>query len=121
MAFRFEHLTIWKEAITYASDIYVLTKAFPKDELFALTNQLRRAASSISTNIAEGAGANSKKDFAHFLDIAIKSAYETVSLLYFAQEQGYVTEVVRLSLYEDADRIVRKIKAFRLQLLNDKP
>ncbi len=117
MAFRFEHLNIWKDAVNYAKKIYILTKNFPKDELFALTNQLRRAVSSISTNIAEGSGSSSKKDFSHFLDIAIKSAFETVSLLYLAKEQGYITEKERLEFYEQAEILVKKIQAFKRTLL----
>lgn len=116
MAFRFEHLNIWKDALVYAKKIYASTRKFSKDELFALTSQLRRAASSISTNIAEGAGSSSKKDFAHFLDIAIKSTFETVSLLYLAQEQGYITEKERLELYSEAEILVKKIQAFRRSL-----
>ena len=116
MAFRFEHLDIWKDSLLYANHIYLLTKKFPRDELFALTNQLRRAVSSISTNIAEGSGSTSKKDFAHFLDIAIKSTYETVSLLYLATEQGYITEAERKDLYEKAEILVKKINSFKKYL-----
>ena len=78
MAFRFEQLQIWQSAIIFTNNIYTATKVFPPEERFSLTDQLRRSASSIAANIAEGSGSSSKKDFSHYLDIAIKSTYETV-------------------------------------------
>ncbi len=75
MAFRFEELEIWRDAILFAKLIYKLTERFPSRELFSLTDQLRRCAASIAANIAEGSGSSSKKDFAHYLEIAIKSLY----------------------------------------------
>lgn len=113
MAFRFEHLETWKDSILYAKSIYSVTKTFPRDEIFALTNQLRRAASSISTNIAEGAGGSSKKDFRHFLDIAVKSCYETVSLMFLAMELEYISNDKRIVEYEKADILVKKITSLR--------
>lgn len=113
MAFRFEHLEIWKDSILFAKQIYAVTKTFPRDELYALVDQLRRAASSIAANIAEGAGSSSKKDFAHYLDIAIKSIYETVSHLYLAEQQGYISSKKRLELYAKAEYLVKKIQSFR--------
>lgn len=69
--FRFEELEIWKSLIVYTKNIYLLTNTFPKQELFSLVDQLRRSSSSIAANIAEGSGSSSKKDFGHYLDIAI--------------------------------------------------
>jgi four helix bundle protein len=117
MAFRFEHLDIWKDSIIYSKKVYKLSKSFPRHEMFALTNQLRRAVNSISTNIAEGTGSSSKKDFSHFLDIAIKSTFETVSLLYLAEQENYIKEIERLKLYEEAEILVKKIQAFKRSLL----
>lgn len=120
MAFRFENLDIWKESNLFISKIYSATKKFPRDELFSLTNQLRRSASSISANIAEGAGSSSKKDFSHYLDIAIKSIYETVAHLYLAREQKYITEDLRRQFYDEAEVLVKRIQAFK-KWLNHKP
>lgn len=116
MAFRFEHLEVWKDAIAFASAIYRLTKKFPREELFALTSQLRRASSSISTNIAEGSGSSSKKDFCHYLDIAIKSAFEVVSLLQLALEQGYIAESEKSKLYKTAEILVKKMSSLKKSL-----
>ena len=81
MSFRFETLTIWQEARQFTSEIYFLTKKFPKEELFSLTDQIKRSSSSIAANIVEGSGSASKKDFAHYIDVGVKSLYETVSHL----------------------------------------
>ena len=113
MAFKFENLEIWKDSNQFVKNIYKITKKFPRDELFALTDQLRRSASSISANIAEGSGSSSKKDFTHYLDISIKSIYETVSHLYLAKDQGYLLEKDLLSLYNKAEVLVKRIQAFK--------
>lgn len=107
---RFEHLAIWQEAVHYTNKVYQITKQFPRDELFALSDQLKRSSSSIPANIAEGSGSSSKKDFCHYLDISIKSVYETVSHLYIAQDQKYITEAQRFILYDKAEILVRKIQ-----------
>ena len=115
--FRFEDLTIWQESITYTNSIYSITKKFPHTEHFALTNQLRRSSSSIAANIAEGSGSTSKKDFSHYLEIAIKSLYETVSHLQIALEQRYIDESEKKKLYEDAELLARKLRSFRRTLI----
>ncbi|HLD01616.1 MAG TPA: four helix bundle protein [Patescibacteria group bacterium] len=118
MAFRFEQLEIWHDANQYVDTIYKTVKTFPKDEMFALTDQLRRSASSIAANIAEGSGSTSKKDFMHYLDIAIKSIYETVSHLYLAKTQNYISEEQRIKLYTNAEILTKKIQAFKGWLRN---
>ena len=77
--FNFEKLDVWQEAINFVDLIYELTGAFPSDERFGLTNQMRRAAVSISSNIAEGSSRASRTDFARFVEIASGSLFEVVS------------------------------------------
>ncbi len=113
MAFRFESLDIWKESNNFVDKIYKISKKFPREETFALTDQLRRAASSVSANIAEGSGAGTKKDFSHHLDISIKSIFETVSHLHLANQQDYISEQQRKSLYDEAEVLVKKIQSFK--------
>lgn len=115
--FRFETLTIWQDAREFSKNIYVLTKKFPKYELFALTDQIRRAVNSISANIAEGSASSSSRDFAHYLDIAIKSLYETISHLQIAEDQEYILSQEKEKLYEKADLLSRKIRSFQKSLL----
>jgi four helix bundle protein len=77
--FNFEKLDVWNEAIAFADDVYRLTRTFPPDERFGLTSQIRRAAISISSNIAEGSSRASGNDFARFVEIAAGSLFEVVS------------------------------------------
>ena len=114
--FRFEELEIWKLAIEYGNELYDIADNFPSKELYGLGSQLRRAAVSISNNIAEGSGASTSKDFASFLDTSIKSTLETVNILYFAKIRKYITEEKRLKFYEKAEKIIRKIRSFKRTL-----
>lgn len=113
---RFENLDIWKEAIDYGVKVYNLIKQFPKDELYGIVSQLRRAAVSISSNIAEGSGSDSKKDFQKFLDISAKSTLETVSQIKFSIKLGYTNETEVITLLESATVLTRRIYAFRNSL-----
>ena len=85
----FRDLIIWQKAISFAKAVYILTKRFPPDEKFGMTSQIRRAAVSVSSNIAEGY-ARQRKEFSYFLSIARGSLAETESLLFLAVELGYL-------------------------------
>jgi four helix bundle protein len=76
--FNFEKLDVWQEPIQFADLVYELTGGFPSEECFGLTNQMRRAAVSISSNIAEGSSRASRTDFARFVEIATGSLFEVV-------------------------------------------
>ena len=118
--FSYESLDIWKLSVEYAKTIYRVTDKFPKSEIYGLTNQLRRAAVSISANIAEGSGASSINDKTHYLDIAVKSALETTSEIQIALELNYLSELSRNNLYEEAEKIIRKIRSYKRFLKTDK-
>ena len=81
--------TVWKKADELVYQIYLITKNFPKEEIYGLTSQLRRAALSIPTNIVEGYGRQSKKELKHFVNIALGSLAETKYLLYFSKRLDY--------------------------------
>lgn len=86
-------LDVWKKSRKLTSRIYSLTKKFPKDELYGLTNQIRRCAVSIPSNIAEGCGRSHPKESIHFFHIARGSLYELETQLYLSFDQNYITEV----------------------------
>lgn len=88
---RFKDLKVWEEAVLIATDIYKITSKFPRSEQFGMTSQLNRAVVSISSNIAEGAGRNSNKEFYQFLGIAIGFSCEVESLLKISNNLGMVT------------------------------
>src|SRR6478609_320774 len=88
--FRFEKLEIWQAARALNVEIYRTTRNFPPAESYGLTSQMRRAAVSISANIAEGAGRNSDRDFAHFLEQAYASAMELASHIFLASDLGFI-------------------------------
>lgn|SRR3989344_2035423 len=115
--FRFESLLIWKAAIGFSKDVYKLTKELPKEEIFALGDQLRRASVSISANIAEGSGSSTTKDFKNYLSISIKSSLEVVSLLMIAKENDYISEQQLSVLYNQAEILIKQIRAFKNSLL----
>ena len=89
MKFNFEKLDVYQRSNDFVAQIYSLSKSFPKDEMFGLTSQLRRAAVSISLNIAEGS-ARSKKDFNRFIDMARGSVFECVTILQISSKQNYI-------------------------------
>lgn len=103
MAQSYENLRIWQEATDLAGLIYKTTNKFPKNELFGIISQIRRAVVSISANIAEGSGRGSKKDFCRFVDIAIGSLNETESLLAVSLRLEYISK-------EDFENLTEKIK-----------
>ena len=88
----YRKLILWRKAIDLVSDIYKLTAEFPKKEQFSLTSQINRAAVSIPSNIAEGAGRNSNKEFAQFLSIAHASTYELETQLIISKNLGYLAQ-----------------------------
>ena len=88
----FRKYDIWRDAVGFATDVYKLTSTFPKFEIYGLCAQMQRASVSISSNIAEGCSRESEKDFAHFLEMAIGSAFEVESQLLIAKNLGYIDD-----------------------------
>lgn len=110
---RYKELMAWKLAIEIVKDIYQVTDSFPKQEQFGLTNQIRRAAVSIPSNIAEGAGKYTSGDFCRFLSIAMGSCNEVETQLIISYELGYI----RLNEYKKTKEKLSRIQnmLFRLQ------
>jgi four helix bundle protein len=89
---RFKNLHVYEKALDYSYNVRQSVKGFPKDELFGLISQYRRAADSIVLNIAEGAGNSSKLEYARFLDIAIRSAFECLACLDIAVRNTFLSQ-----------------------------
>ena len=111
--FKFEKLDIWKKAANFADTVYHTTRTFPSDERFGLTSQLRRAAVSVSSNIAEGASRSSDNDFARFLEIAYGSLLEAVSESEIARRQGFLDNSKYTTLYNQAEELSKMLSGFR--------
>jgi len=109
----FRELNVWKEAMEIATNIYKITADFPAEEKFGITNQIRRAAVSIASNIAEGAGRNSDKSFVQFLGIAFGSANELITQLMISNRLGYLDQSNLEQAIGHIDRIQKM--NFRLQ------
>ena len=86
----YRDLVVWQKAMDVVSDVYRLSKSWPKEELYGLTNQIRRAAVSVPANIAEGQGRTGKREFLHHLSIANGSLHETETLLLIALDLGFL-------------------------------
>jgi four helix bundle protein len=116
--FNFEKLDVWQKAIDSADHIYKETRGFPVQERFGLTNQLRRAAVSISSNLAEGSSRSSKNDFARFAEIAAGSVLEVVSQAFIARHQCLLGENQFRKIYADAEKLSRMLSGLRKSLLS---
>ncbi len=86
MRHNFRELEVWKDAYALVKDVYLICKELPEDEKFGLKSQIQRSAVSIPSNIAEGSGRTTDKEFLHFLNIAISSSYELETQLLLASD-----------------------------------
>ena len=118
--FNFEKLETWQEAINFADLVYELTRGFPDQERFGLTNQMRRAAVSISSNLAEGTSRSSRADFARFVEIATGSLFEVVSQSFIGKRQGFVNEQQFQQLYAAAEKRGKMLSGLRASLLEQR-
>ena len=116
--FNFEKLEVWHKAIAFADEVYRITRSFPGDERFGLTNQMRRAAIGISSNIAEGTSRHSRADYARFVEIATGSVFEVVSQSFIARNQGFLTPEDFSTRYQAAEEQGRMLSGLRNSLLN---
>jgi len=110
----YKELKVWAKAHSFTLNVYEISKTFPKDELYSLTNQLRRAASSIPANIAEGCGKNSQADFARFLNVALGSANEAEYFLLLSKDLKYLSE----NKFTELEDNINEIKAMLISLIN---
>lgn len=112
----YNNLQIWQLAMDLVEEIYKLTASFPIEEKFGMVSQMTRAAVSIPSNIAEGAGRNSDKDFAHFISIAIGSLYELNTQIVLSERLGYINQSQSQELQKKLDNLQRKSVSFKSKL-----
>lgn len=108
----FRTLLIWQKSMTLVTSIYQTTRQFPKEELFGLTSQLRRCSVSIPSNIAEGSGRESDKDYLRFLTISVGSLFELQTQLEIAKNIEYLTKEQFNKQYEDTRELERMLVSF---------
>jgi four helix bundle protein len=107
----YRNLSVWKKAHILAISVYACTKVFPKEEVFGLTSQIRRACSSIPANIAEGCGRGGRTELGHFLQIASGSAHELEYHLLLAKDLGYFTPEEHNEVASNVSEIKRMLSA----------
>ena len=110
---KLEDLIIWKKAIELTKQVYLICLELPQDERFGLTSQVKRAAISIPSNIAEGSGRNSNKEFSHFLAISLGFAFELQTQLILIKELEILKEEKALELINDTIEIQKMIYSFK--------
>ncbi len=113
--FKFEELRVYQEALLFVDMLYDATRAWPRDEMFGLINQLRRAATSIVLNIAEGSS-RGKKDFIHFLNMAKGSCFECIAILTIAKNRKYINEEKFQKAYENCLKLAKMLTALQKSL-----
>ena len=110
----YKDLKVWEKAHHFTLSVYEVSKSFPKDELYSLTNQLRRSASSIPANIAEGCGKNTQPEFAHYLNISLGSANESEYFLILSKDLKYLAQ----EKFDILFTTINEIKGMLILLIN---
>ncbi len=116
MAFKFESLVVWQKALALSFEIHELTRAFPHEELFILTSQMKRAADSISLNIAEGSTSQSNPEFKKFLGYALRSGVEAVGCLYLGKKRKLLNQKDFERLYAQTEEVLRMVQGLKKSL-----
>jgi four helix bundle protein len=112
-----KELDVWKESMLLAKEVYLLTKSFPKEELYGITSQIRRASVSVPSNISEGAARNSDKEFVQFLYISLGSISELETQIILSKDLGFVTN---LDILTKIETIKKKLLGL-IKYLKNKP
>lgn len=113
MAFKFENLQVWQRALDLTDEVDLLTKSFPKEELYILTSQIKRAADSVVLNIAEGCTGQTNPVFKTFLGYSLRSGIEVVSCLFIARKRKIINDADFQKLYDEYQALTKMITALR--------
>ncbi|MBI3576473.1 four helix bundle protein [Candidatus Gottesmanbacteria bacterium] len=114
-AFRFEGLTTYQRAVSFSATVYSITKRWPKEHLYSIADQLRRAGLSMSLNIVEGYS-RTRKDFQHFLTLSRGSCFECIPILQVAKTMNLLSEKEYSALYNELREIAQMLSALRSAL-----
>ena len=117
--FNFEKLEVWRKSVDFADFVYRLTQAFPAEERFGITNQMRRASVSISSNITEGTSRSSKLDYSRFVELAAGSLFEVVSQAHIAVRRAYLSDENFQSMHASAEELSRMLSGLKSYLGKD--
>ncbi|MBS2096746.1 four helix bundle protein [Carboxylicivirga linearis] len=115
----FKELQIWQKSRMLVKDIYKLTSEFPQSEIYGLTSQMRRASVSIPSNIAEGSGRKTNKEFSRFLEIAYSSALELETQVYLSFDLEFIIESVLEEFLVKIDELQKMISSFDTKILSE--
>ncbi|MES2329541.1 MAG: four helix bundle protein [Bacteroidota bacterium] len=116
MSFKFEKLIVWQKALDLSEIVHHVTNDFPKEELYVLTSQIKRAADSVSLNIAEGSTGQSNAEFARFLGIALRSNIEVVGCIHIAKRRNIISEQNYGDIYRRCEEILVMLNSLRNSL-----
>jgi four helix bundle protein len=116
MPFKFEKLIVWQKALDLSEEVDKLTKTFPKEELYILTSQIKRAADSVSLNIAEGSTGQTNPEFNRFLSYALRSNIEVVGCIFIGKRRNIVTEIDFNKIYKMCEEILVMINGLKKSL-----
>ena len=117
--YSFEKLETWQKARLFRKEIYLLTKKFPKEEMFGLSSQIKRSARSIGDCLSEGSARITSKDKAHFITMSYSSAIETVNHLIGAFDLDYINETEYISFRLKLDELTNKLNALKKSVLKN--
>jgi four helix bundle protein len=117
MAFKFEKLLVWQKAVELSFVVHELSRKFPKEELYILTSQIKRAADSVSLNIAEGSTGQSNAEFNRFLGMALRSDIEVVGCIFLAKKRKILAEEEFTRIYKICEEILMMIIPLRKSLI----
>lgn len=116
MSFKFEKLIIWQDAKSFGESLFQMSASFPKEEIYNLTSQIRRASDSVALNISEGTILQSNLELKRFLGYSIRSIAEVVTCLYKAKNRNYINEIQFSEMYNFSYKLINHIIAFRNKL-----
>src|SRR5688572_16449889 len=116
MPFKFEKLLVWQKAVDLSDIVNKVSKDFPKEEIYILTSQIKRAADSVSLNIAEGSTGQSNPEFRRFLRITLRSDMEVVGCIHLARRRGYIKDCDFERIYKLCEELLVMINALMNKL-----